>query len=124
MNITIKLVTFAAVEVNEVFVINVNGSIYMGWRQDETIYQCIDSRGAQCLFDLESVESNSDVVVIGNTTSYSDVQHYAPWFVGERTQSHTRVGGSAALNALQGIAAIRLTLDTADVVHNLNTKDL
>ncbi|ECR9820453.1 hypothetical protein MQ524_000438 [Salmonella enterica] len=121
MNITIKLVTFVAVEVNEVFVINVNGSIYMGWRQEETIYRCIDSHGTQGHFDLSSIESNRDVVVIGNTTSYSDVQHYAPWFVGERTQSHTRVGGSAALNALQGVSAMRLAIEAATVTRNIAT---
>ncbi|OMP13904.1 hypothetical protein COLO4_00680 [Corchorus olitorius] len=27
-------------------------------------------------------------------------KHYAPWFVGERDNANTRVGGTAALDAL------------------------
>jgi len=115
MNINVKYATLATVEINEVFVINLHDRIYMGWKQDEITYRSIDSLGTVGHFNLNTIEAERDVFVIGNTTSLIDVQHYAPWFVGERDNANTRVGGTAALDALQGISALRLAVKAAQV---------
>ena len=119
MNIHMRFTTFAEVENTEVFVINLHGRCYMGWRQEETIWRSIDYTGASGQFDLNAIDSETDVFVIGTTTQLADVRNYAHWFVSESAERQRHAAYLTSLEALQSMAALRQVTQVTELGESL-----
>jgi len=95
----------------------------MGWKESDLIYRSIDSRGTPGKFNVTQIEAERDIVVIGTTDKFIDAQHYALFFVGEYP-ANGRAGTHAAIDTLQGMAAMRLAVRAAGITHHLDTHEL
>ncbi len=123
MNTDIKYSTLENVEVGEVFIINIKATIYLGWRKEEFFYQSIDSNGKTGAFIMDALDMEDNVIIVGNTTSLTEVQRLAPWFVGEHS-SPKITNTTFGLSALQSMAAVKTAMHCAEVARNTITKDL
>lgn len=122
MNVGIKFSTYAALEVHEAFVINIHGRIYMGWKESDLIVRSINSLEVQGEFNSSNIEASHDVVVIGTTDNFIDVQRYAHWFVGDYPAAGN-AGVNAAFETLQGVSTLRLAIQAADITQAIATRD-
>lgn len=123
MNTDIKYSTLENVEIGEVFVINLKGKLYLGWRKEDCFYQCVNNTGGTGSFNLDQLEMDEYVVILGNTSTINDVVRVAPWALGRSGKSGIP-SHPAGLDALQSLAALRMAVETAESLKNLITTEL